>query len=183
MAPVGPERSKKSKVDPREGWGFCVCGVSHSITRETCYRPGKSFEARGGVCGNRLCGCLQRQLQYFDCRLFPEFRMVFVGGEANSSCGLCVGAEELITAPRPQSFEERFLRQRWLLCDFEVELQHVIRGSLMRFLFSLQVMKYCASQSHHVHYQNISNQRDALTAILAWPSPIVTFTLSLHPQV
>lgn len=135
MALVGPARSKKSKVDPREGWGFCVCGVSHSITRETCYRPGKSFEARGGVCGNRLCGYLRCQLQYFDCRLFPGFGIVFVGGEANPSCRLCVGAEELITAPRPQSLGEKYLRQRRLLCDFEAELQRVIRGSLMKFFF------------------------------------------------
>ncbi|PWA16300.1 hypothetical protein CCH79_00004746, partial [Gambusia affinis] len=42
-------RSKKSKADPREGWGFCVCGVSHFITRETHNRRRKIFEALGGI--------------------------------------------------------------------------------------------------------------------------------------
>lgn len=80
LALVGLEWSKKSKADPREGWGFCVCGVSHFITRETHNRPRKTFEAMGGVCGNRLCGYLWCQLQYSDCRLFPGL-------------GLCLSAE------------------------------------------------------------------------------------------
>lgn len=80
LALVRLEWSKKSKVDPREGWGFCVCGVSHFITRETRNRPRKTFEAMGGVCGNRLCGYLWCQLQYSDCRLFPGL-------------GLCLSAE------------------------------------------------------------------------------------------
>lgn len=80
LALVRLEWSKKSKADPREGWGFCVCGVSHFITRETHNRPRKTFEAMGGVCGNRLCGYLWCQLQYSDCRLFPGL-------------GLCLSAE------------------------------------------------------------------------------------------
>lgn len=125
MAPVGPERSKKSKVDPREGRGFCVCGVSHSITRETCYRPGKSFEAQAGVCGNRLCGYLRCQLQYLDCRLFPGFRIVFVGRRSRfRPCRLCVQSRH---ADR-RVWQKKSLRQCWLSCDFEAE-QRVIRGS------------------------------------------------------
>lgn len=77
---VEMEGSKESKADPREGWGFCVCGVSHFITRETHNRPRKIFEALGGVCGNRHCGYLWCQLQYSDCRLFPGL-------------GLCLSAE------------------------------------------------------------------------------------------
>lgn len=71
LALVSLKQSKKSKAVPQEGWGFCVCGVSHFITGETRNRPGKAFEARGGVCGNRLCGYLWCQLQYWDRGLFP----------------------------------------------------------------------------------------------------------------
>lgn len=80
LALVSPERSKKSNTDPQEGWGFCVCGVSHFITGETCNRPRKAFEGRGGVCGNSLCGYLWCQLQYWDCGLFPGL-------------GLCLASE------------------------------------------------------------------------------------------
>lgn len=80
LALVGLKRSKKSKADPREGWGFCVCGVSHFITRETHNRPRKIFEALGGVCGNCLCGYLWCQLQYSDCMPFPGL-------------GLCLSSE------------------------------------------------------------------------------------------
>lgn len=62
---------QEKQAEPREGRGFCVCGVSHFITRETRNRPWKTFEAMGGVCGNRLCGYLWCQLQYSDYRLFP----------------------------------------------------------------------------------------------------------------
>lgn len=43
--------SKKSRAAHEKGWGFCVCGLSHFITRESCNRPGKSFEAWGGCVG------------------------------------------------------------------------------------------------------------------------------------
>lgn len=129
-----PERSKKSKVDPREGWGFCVCGVSHFITRETYNRPRKTFEAMGGVCGNRLCGYLWCQLQYSDFRLFPEL-------------GLCLSAERQ-TRPRivyrsrganhsspPQNVEtEKYLHQCRSLCDFEAPLQFLITSSMFNVL-------------------------------------------------
>lgn len=72
LALVSLERSKKSNADPQEGWGFCVCGVSHFITGKTCNRPRMPLKPEGGVCGNRLCGYLWCQLQYWDCGLFPR---------------------------------------------------------------------------------------------------------------
>lgn len=97
LALVRVEWSKKSKTDPREGWGFCVCGVSHFITRETHNRPRKTFEALGGVCGNRLCGYLWCQLQYSDCRLFPGLGLCLLA-ERETVRRLHIRADELITA-------------------------------------------------------------------------------------
>lgn len=107
LALVRPERSKKSKADPREGWGFCVCGVSHFITRGTRNRPRKTFEAMGGVCGNRLCGYLWCQLQYSDCRLFPGLGLCLSAARGNCPRIVCQRADELITASPPDNLQIR----------------------------------------------------------------------------
>lgn len=48
--------------------------------------PGRPLKPEGGVCGNRLCGYLWCQLQYWNCGLFPGL-------------GLCLSAERE-TIPR-----------------------------------------------------------------------------------
>lgn len=48
--------------------------------------PGRPLKPEGGVCGNRLCGYLWCQLQYWDCGLFPGL-------------GLCL-SDERETIPR-----------------------------------------------------------------------------------
>ena len=86
--------------------GFCVCGVSHFITWETQDRPSKSFEALGGVYGNRLCGYLQRQLQLGDCKIFPGLGLRLSGvGRGNRPGVVYHSADMLIIAYRHGNFQ------------------------------------------------------------------------------
>lgn len=89
IIPVHPDVHKQHKLTwqgvnggiqekQSEGRGFCVCGVSCLITRETSNRPDRGFEAGK----HRRCGYLWCQIQYSDCKLFPGLRLCLSGKKA-----------------------------------------------------------------------------------------------------
>lgn len=98
LAMVSLELSKKSSADPQEGWGFCVCGVSHFITGKTCNRPRKAFEARGrGVWESPLWLPLM-STPILGLWAISWIRIVFVSWEGNHPRIVYQSTDELITA-------------------------------------------------------------------------------------
>lgn len=67
---VWSDPRKAARTHKRAGtFVFVECHTSSRGKRVT--GPGRPLKPEGGVCGNRLCGYLWCQLQYWDCGLFP----------------------------------------------------------------------------------------------------------------